>query len=95
MAGSSRPQSRRTGSGKSRYCVSTLPAEPAASVEAGTMNVILTSLVRGDGAEASGARGGGAEAGGSPAFVVMGATTTQEGVTKKATTSALLTRADA
>src|ERR1700722_276913 len=33
---SSRPQSSRTGSGRSRYCVSTVPTEPAATVEAGS-----------------------------------------------------------
>src|SRR5580704_16896253 len=39
---SSCPQSSRTGSGRSRYCVSTVPTEPAASVEAGSaMGAIL------------------------------------------------------
>src|SRR5580658_5849315 len=33
---SSCPQSSRTGSGRSRYCVSTVPTEPAVSVEAGS-----------------------------------------------------------
>src|SRR5215469_13316068 len=43
----SRPQSSRTGSGRSRYWVSTVPTEPAASVEAGSaIGAMLTPYVR-------------------------------------------------
>src|SRR5690242_10631031 len=44
--GSCRPQSSATGRGRSRYCVSTLPTDPDASVEADPMGAIIAWFPR-------------------------------------------------